>query len=73
MHYVIQILSAILIGISIGALLGQRTNVLLVGSLIALALGIAAIVTASWIILVIGVAVFLVAQAMQGSTSSVRA
>ncbi|MFA5488658.1 MAG: hypothetical protein WC284_05490 [Candidimonas sp.] len=65
MHYIIQILSAILIGIALGAILSPRTSVLLIGSLAAIALGLVAIFTASWIFLAIGVVLFLAAQAMQ--------
>lgn len=66
MHYIIQILSAILIGIALGAIFGPRNNALLIGSAVAAVLGLIAIVTTSWIILAIGVAVFLLAQGMQG-------
>ncbi len=65
MHYIIQILSAILIGTALGAILSPRTSVLLIGSLAAIALGLVAIFTASWIFLAIGVVLFLAVQAMQ--------
>lgn len=65
MHYIIQILAAILVGTAIGAILGPRNKVLFVGSAIAVALGLVAIFTVSWVTLVIGTAVFLVVQGMQ--------
>ncbi|MBB5216032.1 hypothetical protein [Parapusillimonas granuli] len=67
MHYIIQILAAILVGTAIGAILGPRSNVLFIGSIIAVALGLAAIVTASWVLLAIGTAVFLVVQGMRSA------
>ncbi|WP_442596086.1 hypothetical protein ACSBPU_04830 [Parapusillimonas sp. JC17] len=65
MHYIIQILAAILVGTAIGAILGPRNKVLFVGSAVAIALGLVAIFTASWVMLAIGTAVFLVVQGMQ--------
>lgn len=65
MDYIIQILGAILIGTSVGALLGPRTTVLLIGAVIAIALGIATIVTITWLPLTLGAIVFFIAQAMQ--------
>ena len=70
MHYVINVLAAILIGTAIGAVLAPRNNVLFIASLIAIALGIVTLFTASWVPLVIGTAIFLVAQAMQRDTPS---
>lgn len=70
MHYVIQILAAILAGTAIGAILGQRNNILLVGSIVAIALGAVAIFTASWIPLVVGTGIFLAAQATQRDTAA---
>lgn len=66
MLYVIQVLSAILIGISIGAILGLRTPMRLGGSVIAIALGVAAIVTGAWLYLAIGTAIFLLSMLMSG-------
>ncbi|MDS1140166.1 hypothetical protein RE432_06930 [Pusillimonas sp. SM2304] len=65
MHYIIQLLAAILIGTAIGAVLGPRNKALFAGSLVAIALGLVSLVTASWIPLAIGTAVFLVVQGMQ--------
>lgn len=65
MHYIIQILGVILIGTSVGTLFGPRNTVLLIGTLIAIALGIATIVTTSWTPLWIGAVVFFLAHAMQ--------
>ncbi|NYT79944.1 hypothetical protein H0A70_00290 [Alcaligenaceae bacterium] len=65
MHYIIQILAAILVGTAIGAILGPRNKVLFVGSAVAIALGLVAIFTVSWVVLAIGTAVFLVVQGMQ--------
>lgn len=73
MHYVIQVLAAILVGTSLGAILGPRNNLLLIGSLVAIALGVFAIVTASWIPLAIGTVVCLATQAMQRDTPSSQA
>lgn len=70
MHYVIQILAAILAGTAIGAILGQRNNILLVGSIVAIALGAVAIFTASWIPLAVGTGIFLAAQATQRDTAA---
>ncbi|NYT57986.1 hypothetical protein H0A65_03515 [Alcaligenaceae bacterium] len=73
MHYIIQLLAAILIGTAVGAVLSQRTQALLIGSVIAIILGIVALVTASWIPLAVGVAVFLVVQGLQRDNYSSRA
>src|SRR5690606_34967623 len=73
MHYIIQLLAAILIGTAVGAVLSQRTQALLIGSVIAIVLGIVALVTASWIPLAVGVAVFLVVQGLQRDNYSTRA
>jgi len=73
MHYIIQLLAAILIGTAVGAVLSQRTQALLVGSVIAILLGVVALVTASWIPLAVGVAVFLVVQGLQRDNYSTRA
>ena len=73
MHYIIQLLAAILIGTAIGAVLSQRTKSLLVGSVIAIVLGIVSLVTANWIPLAVGAAVFLVVQGTVRDNASVRA
>ena len=64
MHYIIQLLAVILIGTAIGAVLSQRTKSLMLGSVIAIVLGIVTVATVSWIPLAVGAAVFLVVQAM---------
>lgn len=65
MHYIIQILAVIMIGTSIGTLFGPRNTVLLIGTVIAIALGIATLVTISWLPLGVGAVVFVLAHAMQ--------
>lgn len=65
MHYIIQILAAIMIGTAVGTILGPRNTVLLIGTVVAIALGIATLITASWLPLVIGAIVFVLAHAMQ--------
>jgi len=65
MLHIIQILAVILIGTAIGALLSRRNSVLAIGSIVAIALGIATIVTGAWEILAVGVVVFLAVQFMQ--------
>ncbi|MFA7670223.1 MAG: hypothetical protein WCX93_12830 [Burkholderiaceae bacterium] len=72
MQYVIQVLSAILIGLSIGVILGPRYPVRFIGSLIAIALGLISIFTSSWVYLAAGTAVFLVALLMPAGASSSR-
>lgn len=70
MLYVIQVLSAILIGLSIGAVLGPRTPVRLAGSAAAVALALITIFTGSWIFLAIGTAIFLVTIGLGRDTAS---
>jgi len=66
MQYVINLLAAILIGMSIGAILGQRNNAALFTSLIAIVLAAAAFfLSPSWLPLAVGLAVFLLGQGMQ--------
>ncbi len=65
MHYIIQIIAAMLIGTAVGTLIGSRNTVLLVGTVVAVALGIATIVTISWVPLVLGFIVLVAAHAMQ--------
>ena len=65
MIYVYNLLSAILIGLSIGAAMGQRNSAALVTGVIAMVLAIVTIVTNMWIPLAVGVAVFLIGQGMQ--------
>lgn len=65
MDYITQILGAILIGTAVGTLLGPRNNVLLIGTLIAIVLGIATIITITWLPLALGAIVFVIAHAMQ--------
>ncbi len=70
MYYVTLTLAAILIGISIGALTGPRNKALLIGSLAGIVLGIAALVTASWHLLAIGAAIYLLTQLTQRDSHS---
>ncbi len=65
MHYIYQILAAILIGVSIGALMGQRNSILLTGAGAAIVLGAVAMFLPSWPPLAIGAAAFIAAQALQ--------
>ncbi|HEY9571688.1 MAG TPA: hypothetical protein VIR76_01045 [Pusillimonas sp.] len=73
MHYIILLLAAILVGTAIGALLAPRNKSLFIGSLAAIALGVATFVTGSWISLAIGTAIFLAAQATQRDSKAVTA
>jgi len=72
MLYVIQILAAILIGVSIGAVLGPRSPARFIGSLIAIALGLITIVSGAWIYLAAGTVIFLVAMGLPANTASSR-
>lgn len=68
MLYVYQVLAAILIGLSIGAIVVTRRNkVLLTGALLGVVLGVATIVMGSWEPLAIGVAIFLISVGVQGA------
>jgi len=80
MYYVILTLSAILIGLASASLSGQiphgKTLIvgagigntsLLVGSGFAIALGLITLFTASWLVLAVGVFIFLCTQALQRS------
>lgn len=73
MYHITLLLAAILIGTAFGAVLGPRNNFLFVSSLVAIALGVATLITASWIFLAIGTAVLLVSQSMQRDTNPSRA
>lgn len=68
MYYIIGLLAAMLIGMALGAVIGRRNNLHFIASLITIALGAATIITASWVPLVIGTAIFLAVQAMQRDT-----
>lgn len=70
MQHLIQILAAILIGTSFGAVLSRRNTILTISSLVAMALGILTIVMSSWVPMAIGLAIFLVAQAFQRDTTA---
>lgn len=72
MYHITLILAAILIGTAFGAVLGPRNNFIFVSSLVAIVLGVATLVTASWVLLAIGTAVLLVSQAMQRDTNHSR-
>ncbi|MCB5362417.1 hypothetical protein H0484_01435 [Pusillimonas sp. CC-YST705] len=62
MYYVILTLAAILIGLSIGALASRHSKALMIGSLVAIALGIATLLTGSWHLVAIGAAIYLLTQ-----------
>src|SRR5690554_1579983 len=64
MLYVYNVLAAILIGLSIGAAVGQRNNAALVTGLIAVVLGAITFFMGSWIPLAVGTAIFLLGQGM---------
>ena len=70
MVYVIQVLSAILIGLAIGAVLGPRTPIRLASSAAAVALGLVTIVTGAWIFLAIGTAIFLATIGLRGPANA---
>lgn len=65
MLYIYQILSAILIGIAVGAIFSQRNTLLLIGSVIAVALAITTMVSGNWVYLAVGVVVYLLVQSRQ--------
>lgn len=69
MLYVYQVLAAILIGLSIGAIVVSRSHkALMLGSLVAIVLGVVTIAMGTWVPLAVGVAVFLVAVMVQGAS-----
>ncbi|CAM5497990.1 hypothetical protein [Eoetvoesiella caeni] len=72
MHYIYQLLAVILIGTAIGAAFSGRNNVLLFGSLAAIALGIITVAVPSWMPLAVGTVIFLVVQLMQRDPISSR-
>lgn len=69
MLYIYNVLAAILIGMSIGAAMGQRNNAALVTGLIAAVLGVVTFFMNSWIPLAVGTAIFLIGQGMQRDVS----
>jgi hypothetical protein len=73
MHYIIQILAAILIGVAFGALLEPRNNLIVISSILAIALGVVTFFTLSWVPLAIGTAVFVVVQCLPRERSTARA
>lgn len=72
MQYVIQVLSAILIGVSIGVILGPRYPVRFLGSIAAIVLALIAIFTGAWVALAAGTVVFLAVVALPASPSRSR-
>lgn len=62
MYYIIQILAAILIGISVAAIFGTRTVFVIVGALAAIAFAIITLMAPSWWVLWGGVACFMLGQ-----------
>lgn len=70
MQYVIQILAAILIGISIGALFGPRHTARFIGSLAAIVLALVTIATANWMILAVGTAIYLFVMLLPAGATS---
>jgi chromate transport protein ChrA len=73
MHYIIQILAAILVGTAVGGLMSRRDKILSIGSVVAIALGGVALVNGNWTLLVIGTAIFLLAQWTQRDPTPARA
>ncbi|MYN14320.1 hypothetical protein GSY71_14345 [Pusillimonas sp. TS35] len=73
MHYIIQILAAIVVGTAFGALLGPRSSKLFFGSIVAIALGVAAIFTTAWLPLAGAAAVLFIATALHRDPAPVRA
>lgn len=65
MFYIYQILSVILIAVSVAAYAGDRRVSILVASLISIACAAATIVTHAWWPLVPGAVVYFVVQALQ--------
>ncbi len=65
MHYIIQILAVILIGTSIGSILGSRTTLQVAGAVVAIALALATLFMVSWTPLTIGAVVLFLAHATQ--------
>ena len=72
MIYVIQVLSAILIGISIGVLLGPRHTMRFGGSIAGIVLALVALFTGNWVFLAIGTAIFLVSLLAPARPAHVR-
>lgn len=71
MYYIIQILAAMLIGISIAALTGQRTSFIMIGSVLAIAFGVAIIAAVpSWWVLWGGLACFVLGQLLHRESFS---
>ncbi|MBV6273705.1 hypothetical protein KVP09_12410 [Alcaligenaceae bacterium CGII-47] len=68
MEQLYQILAAILIGTAFGAVLSRRNTMLTVSSLVAVALGVLAIIMNSWVPIAIGLVIFLAAQVVQRDT-----
>src|SRR5690606_36314529 len=62
MIYIYQILSAILIGVAIGTLLGSRNTIRRGGAIIGIVLALIMIFTGSWIYLLIGTAIYLLSM-----------
>lgn len=65
MIYIYNLLAAILIGLSIGAAIGQRNNAARVTGLIAIVLAVVTIFTNTWLPLAVGVVIFLIGQGLQ--------
>ncbi|HUH88598.1 MAG TPA: hypothetical protein VL003_11210 [Pusillimonas sp.] len=66
MQYVYNLLAVILIGLSIGAIMGQHNNAARFSGLVAIVLAVLAFfISPGWAPLAVGTAVFLVGQGMQ--------
>jgi hypothetical protein len=73
MHYIIQLLAAILVGTAIGALLAPRTRSLFMGSIITIVVGVASFIMISWPLLAVGTAIFVAVQCVQREKHLARA
>jgi len=68
MDYIVQILSAILIGISVSAIISTRTIFVIIGAIAAIVLAVGTIVSLNWWVLWAGVACFIVGQLLHRDT-----
>lgn len=62
MVYIVQILAAILVGISVASLINTRSTFVVIGSIIAIVLAVGTFMTKSWWILWAGTAAFIIGQ-----------
>lgn len=73
MYYVYNVLSAILIGMALGSMVGRHSSAIVLSGLVAIILAVAAyFFEPRWIPLALGLAVFLVGQATKRDTQVLR-